>query len=73
MQIEGRVTPEALDLFDTATTLTDDPTPWIYLAMHAAEQGDTANLRRYAREAGSRMGPDDPRQQMVRALNTQGR
>lgn len=72
VQIEGRVTPEALELFNTATTLTDDPTPWIYLAMHAAEQGDRANLRRYANEAGSRMAPDDPRQQMVRSLNGQG-
>ncbi len=73
VQIEGRVTPEAVELFNTATTLTDDPAPWLYLAMHAAEEGDAANLRRYANEAGSRMAPDDPRQEMIRALNRQGR
>jgi cytochrome c-type biogenesis protein CcmH len=73
VQIEGRVTPEAVDLFDTATALTEDATPWLYLAMHAAEEGDAANLRRYANEAGSRMAPDDPRQEMIRALNRQGR
>jgi cytochrome c-type biogenesis protein CcmH len=73
VQIEGRVTPEALDLFDTATALTEDPTPWLYLAMNAAEQGNAADLRRFAREAGARMAPDDPRQEMVRALNRQGR
>jgi cytochrome c-type biogenesis protein CcmH len=73
VQIEGQVTQEAVDLFDTATTLTDDPAPWLYLAMHAAQQGDAANLRRYANEAASRMAPDDPRQEMVRELNRQGR
>jgi cytochrome c-type biogenesis protein CcmH len=73
VQIEGRVTPEAADMFETATTFTDDPAPWLYLAMHAAQEGDTANLRRYANEAGSRMAPGDPRQEMVRALNRQGR
>jgi len=73
VQIEGRVTPEAVDLFDTATTLTDDAAPWLYLAMHAAEDGNMENLRRYATEAGARMAPDDPRQEMIRELNRQGR
>jgi cytochrome c-type biogenesis protein CcmH len=73
VQIEGRVTPEAVDIFGAATALTDDPTPWLYLAMQAAEEGDAANVRRYANEAGSRMAPDDPRQEMVRALNRQRR
>ncbi len=71
-QIEGHVTPEALDLFDTATALSDDPTPWLYLAMHAAEQGNAEELARYANEASARMAPDDPRQQMIRTLNRQG-
>lgn len=73
VRIEGRVTPEAVDLFDTATALSEDPTPWLYLAMHAAEEGDAAALRRYANEARSRMAPDDPRHDMIRALNRQGR
>jgi cytochrome c-type biogenesis protein CcmH len=69
VQIEGRVTPEALDLFDTATALSDDPAPWLYLAMNAAEEGNAEDVRRYAAEAGRRMTPDDPRQRMVRSLN----
>lgn len=73
VQINGQVTQEALDLFETATTLSDDPAPWLYLAMHAAEQGDAENLRRYANEAGSRMAADDPRQEMIRELNRRGR
>jgi cytochrome c-type biogenesis protein CcmH len=73
VQIEGRVTPEAVELFRNATTLTEDPAPWLYLAMHAAEEGDRAALHRYANEAGSRMAADDPRQEMVRSLNRQGR
>jgi cytochrome c-type biogenesis protein CcmH/NrfG len=73
VQIEGRVTPEAADLFETATAFTDDPVPWLYLAMHAMEQGNAAEARRYANEAGSRMEANDPRQEMVRAMNRQGR
>jgi cytochrome c-type biogenesis protein CcmH len=73
VQIDGRVTPEAVELFNRATTLTDDPAPWLYLAMHAAEQGDATELRRYAAEAGSRMAADDPRQEMIRTLNRQER
>lgn len=71
VQIEGRVTPEALDLFDRATALTDDPTPWLYLAMNAREQNNLAELRRYTNEARSRMAADDPRREMLRALNGQ--
>jgi hypothetical protein len=41
--------------------------------MHAAEEGDRAALHHYANEAGSRMAADDPRQEMVRSLNRQGR
>lgn len=71
-QVDGRVTPETFALFQQATALTEDPAPWIFMAMYAAEQGEAAELRRYAEEASSRMGPDDPRQQMVRAIRQQG-
>jgi len=73
VQIEGRVTPEAFDLFDTASALSDDPRPWLYMAMHAAEQDDAAAVSRYASEASARMAQDDPRQQMVRAIREQDR
>lgn len=72
VQIDGHVSPEAAALFQQSTELTEDPRPWLYLAMHAAEQGDEAALRQYAVEAGSRMPPDDPRQDMVRAMSRQG-
>jgi cytochrome c-type biogenesis protein CcmH len=71
--VDGRVTPETLALFQQAATLTDDAAPWIYMAMYAAERGDTAELRRYVNEASSRMTPDDPRQQMVRVIREQVR
>jgi hypothetical protein len=39
VSIEGRVTPEALALFQQAGALSDDPAPWIYQAMAAMENG----------------------------------
>jgi cytochrome c-type biogenesis protein CcmH len=59
------VTPEALVLFQQAGALTNDPTPWIYQAMSAMEQGDEPGARNMWREALARMQPDDPRREMA--------
>jgi cytochrome c-type biogenesis protein CcmH len=59
----GRVTPEALALFQRAGALSDEPAPWIYQAMAAAQAGEDA--RPMWREALSRMAPDDPRREMA--------
>lgn len=64
--IEGRFTPDALAYLEQATTVTDDPAPWIYRAMAAMEADDAAETRRMWGEALSRMGPDDPRREMAR-------
>ncbi len=61
----GRVTPEALALFQQAGALTNDPTPWIYQAMSAMEQGDEPGARNMWREALALMEPDDPRREMA--------
>lgn len=66
---QGRVTPEALALFQQAAQYTDDPAPWIYQAMAAMESNDDANARRLWGEALSRMPPEDPRREMARRMS----
>lgn len=65
---EGRVTPEALALFEQASARTDDPAPWIYRAMAAMQNDRQAESRRYWSEALSRMQPDDPRREMAQRM-----
>lgn len=65
---EGRVSPEALALFQQAAQLTDDPAPWIYQAMAAMEQDREADARRLWGEALARMAPDDPRREMAQRM-----
>jgi len=62
---QGRVTPEALALFQQAAQFTEDPTPWIYQAMAAMERNDDAETRRLWGEALTRMSPEDPRREMA--------
>lgn len=70
VRIEGRVTPDAIALFQQAAALTDDPAPWIYQAMAAMEENRQADARRLWSEAYTRMGPDDPRREMARRMST---
>jgi len=65
---QGRVTPEALALFQQAGELTDDPAPWIYQAMAATEGGRNADARRLWGEALARMSADDPRREMAQRM-----
>ncbi len=66
---QGRVTPEALALFQQAARHTDDPAPWIYQAMAAMELNDQTETRRLWGEALARMAPDDPRREMARRMS----
>lgn len=66
----GRVTPEALALFQHAGDLTDDPAPWIYQAMAAMDEGRDADARRLWGEALRRMPDDDPRRQMAQEMSS---
>lgn len=61
----GRVSPEALALFQRAGELTGDPAPWIYQAMAAMEEDRQGDARRLWGEALSRMSADDPRREMA--------
>lgn len=61
---EGRVTPEALALFQQAGALTNDPAPWLYQARAAIEADNEPEARRFWHEALSRMAADDPLRQM---------
>lgn len=65
---DGRVTPEALTLFEQAGALTNDPAPWIYQAMAAMEENREADARTFWSEAYTRMAPDDPRRDMARQM-----
>jgi cytochrome c-type biogenesis protein CcmH len=65
VRMEGRVTPEALTLFQQAGALSDDPVPWMYQAWAAMEAGEEAAARRHWAQALARMGPDDPRRAMA--------
>lgn len=65
---QGRVTPEALALFQQAGALTNDPAPWIYQAMAAMESGRDADARQLWGEALTRMPEDDPRREMAQRM-----
>lgn len=65
---DGRVTPEALALFQQAGGLINDPAPWLYQAMAAMQEGREADARRFWGEALRRMAPDDPRRQMAQQM-----
>lgn len=66
VRIEGRVTPEALELFQRSGALLNEPTPWIYQAMAAMQEGRADDARRLWNEAYIRMTEDDPRREMAR-------
>jgi cytochrome c-type biogenesis protein CcmH len=65
VQIDGRVSEDALALFQRAGGLTDDPAPWVYQAWAAMEAGRDNDARRFWGEALRRMAPDDPRRAMA--------
>lgn len=65
VRMEGRVTPEALRLFEQAGALSDDPVPWVYQAMAAMQAGEEAEAAGHWAQALARMGPDDPRRAMA--------
>lgn len=69
---DGRVTPEALAVFQQAGELSADPAPWMYQAMGALQAGRDEDARRFWREALSRMAPDDQRRAMVQQQIGQG-
>lgn len=64
--MEGRFTPDALAYLEQASTVSNDPAPWIYRAMAAMEADNAADTRRMWGEALARMRPDDPRREMAR-------
>lgn len=66
---DGRVTPEALALFQQVAALTNDPAPWIYQAMAAMQDNRGADARRFWGEAHRRMTLDDPRREMARRMS----
>lgn len=65
----GRVSPDALRMFEQAGALSNDPAPWVYQAMAAMQDNRTADARRFWGEALRRMSPDDPRRAMARRMS----
>jgi cytochrome c-type biogenesis protein CcmH len=68
---DGRVTPEALALFERAGSLTNDPAPWLYQATAAMQENRGADARRLWAEALARMAPDDPRRAMAGRMSAE--
>jgi cytochrome c-type biogenesis protein CcmH len=67
---EGRVSPDALRMFQAAAeAVPTDPTPWVYLAMAAMQQNAGADAARAWGEARARMAPDDPRIAMAERMS----
>lgn len=63
----GRVSPEALELFQRASETLNDPAPWMYQAMAAMQSG--ADARPFWREALARAEADDPRRAMLERMS----
>lgn len=68
-QANGRVTPEAIAVFQQVAARSNDPAPWIYQAMAAMEEGRDADARRMWGEALRRMRADDPRRPMAARMS----
>ena len=56
---DGRVTPEALSLFQQVAAQTNDPAPWIYQAMAAMQDRRVGEARRLCAEAVRRGAPSE--------------
>lgn len=69
---EGRVSPEALALFEQAGVASDDPAPWVYQAMAAMQEDRAVDAQRLWGQAYARMTPDDPRRAMAQRMSTGG-
>jgi len=65
---DGRVTPEALALFQQVGALTNEPAPWIYQTMAAMQNGRAGDGRRLCAEAVTRGAPAE----MCRGLTGAG-
>jgi cytochrome c-type biogenesis protein CcmH len=66
---QGVVTPTAIELFRRAAEASpNDPTPWLYQALAANQQGDAVESLRLWREVSKRLAPNDPRHAMVAAM-----
>lgn len=66
----GRVSPEALALFQRASDNLNDPAPWMYQAMAAMQAGEDATP--FWREALARASADDPRRAMLEQMAAGG-
>ena len=64
---DGRVSADALRLFQTAGAASRDPTPWVYQAMAAMQAGQDA--KHFWAEALARMPGDDPRRAMAQRMS----
>ncbi len=63
---QGRVSEDAQRLFtEVADAQPDDPTPWLYQALAATQEGRRADAGRLWREVKRRLPADDPRHAMA--------
>jgi cytochrome c-type biogenesis protein CcmH len=67
---DGRVSAEALALFEQAGAMSDDAAPFVYQAMAAMQEDRAADAQRLWGQAYARMAPDDPRRAMAQRMST---
>lgn len=69
---QGRVGPDALRLFNAvAEREPDNPTPWLYQALAATQEGRAEDERSLWGEVLKRLPPGDPRRAMAQQMITQ--
>lgn len=66
---DGRVSPQAQRVFAQAGRAEpEDPTPWLYQALGATQDGRTEDARRLWRETLNRLPANDPRRAMAERM-----
>ena len=68
----GRITPDALSLFQEASRSSNDVAPWIYQAVAARQDGRVDDARRLCTEAVTRGAPTQMCEALISGAHTSG-
>ncbi len=69
VRLEGAVSPQMIELLQTASTLApDDPLPWFYQALAASQEERFADAARLWPEVLKRLEAGDPRRTMAQSM-----
>jgi len=70
--MNGRVTPEALALFQQVAASSNEPAPWIYQALAAAQDGRVDDARHLCAEAVRRGAPSEMCRRLISGISANG-